>query len=1306
MKTKGFRRTASLWALILVCALLTGCGGGTTSGRSSSAASSKSTPSVTLPAPRDTSTTEATQEETAEEEPAGEEAQFAGFPETGTTVEGFTLLEVREMPIMGAEIGWFSHEDSGAKLMYIHNDDPDRAFDLTFLTHSIDNTGLPHVFEHATLSGSQKYPSKNLTFNLMYQTYTTFMNAMTYDRMTTYPISSLSEAQLLALADFYTDSCFYPMIMEDESIYREEAWRYRLADAEAPLTIEGTVYSEMLGAMTKSSWGYFNAVRESLPGSSISFESGGLPSAIPDMEWQDLKDYHDRFYRPENCVAFLYGNIVEYEKFLALLDGVFSAFETPDATAEADAADSAETDATAEADAADSAETDATAETDAADSAETDATAEADAADSAETDASDETPEEEEPAEEVWFEEPDYERITEAKTVEFPFAVEEGAQTDNASIVYYSFVCPDMTDEEKLQMKLLLANLTMEGSPLSQTLKQELPTGTFSAGMEIAGPDMLPMFSIENVDREEAARFKEIVDEALAVIVEENLPEDLVESVYATQALTNRLLREGDQIGVNTIATFAYNYAVTGDPWNTLAEYDSVEQMTEWNREGTFGALAEKYLVDNALTTLVTTYPEPGLKEKEEEDLAKKLEEVKAAMSEEEIAALVAETVAEDAEEAEGGEDAADEATTDAAAEATTDAADEATTDAAAEATTDAAAEATTDAAEGEEDETDAATDNLVKQLTAVTVAELPEEVKEYEVRDETSDDGVRFLETVAAVDGVGFAGIYLDMQSVTMEEIHDMMLFRNMTEYLDTNLHTRGELETLLTRYTYNFSLGISTIPIGEQKAHPYLSVSWIASDEEFAEGYELVREILFDLKLDDTKKLAESVTALRTARRANINNNPQLTARDRAFALHNETARFTEYMAGLDYYAYLEEIEKVLTGDDAAAVQEVVDRLTNIQEKLKNRYGAVMLYAGSEEGIEKNRANVEEIFLANVESSETEVTAWEIPAPAAKEAVIVESNVCFNSVTASNEALGIEEYDAALEVLSQVVTDQILLPELRDQYGVYSMFNWFTEDRGALVLSYRDPNIDETFAVYEQLAEKVRALELDQETIDGYIMNTYVGYAKPAGELSGAFQALTETLEEIPQDRKLTYMRQVKDVTPEVIAEKAELFEKLLETGMQQTTGSAAKINASADRYDEILNPFGATAQAAAAGFEDVPEDHPYHREITMIVEQGLMSPLEENLFGPDEPATVGDLAYMLMGGQADADTALATLQQALGVMNGAKTSDPLETKAMAEALDALYEAQGAEPEDWESFVEGDTVTRGELAYLALFE
>ena len=169
--------------------------------------------------------------------------ETAALPAVGDTVEGFTVQEIRDFPLLGAEAILFEHDRTGAHLMYIANNDTNRVFDLTFFTRAIDNTGLPHVFEHATLNGSDKYPSTALFFNLMYQTYNTFMNALTSSLFTTYPVASLSEAQLLRYADFYTDSCLHPSILEKESIYREEAWRYRMADMEDELTLEGTVYS-------------------------------------------------------------------------------------------------------------------------------------------------------------------------------------------------------------------------------------------------------------------------------------------------------------------------------------------------------------------------------------------------------------------------------------------------------------------------------------------------------------------------------------------------------------------------------------------------------------------------------------------------------------------------------------------------------------------------------------------------------------------------------------------------------------------------------------------------------------------------------------------------------------------------------------------------------------------------------------------------------------------------------------------------------------------------------------------------------
>ena len=102
-------------------------------------------------------------------------ASTSGIPAVGEVVEGFEVKEVRDFPLVGATAVLFEHQQTGAGLMYVANEDTNRVFDLTFLTRPTDNTGLPHVFEHATLYGSEKYPSKTLLFNATLQTYNTFI---------------------------------------------------------------------------------------------------------------------------------------------------------------------------------------------------------------------------------------------------------------------------------------------------------------------------------------------------------------------------------------------------------------------------------------------------------------------------------------------------------------------------------------------------------------------------------------------------------------------------------------------------------------------------------------------------------------------------------------------------------------------------------------------------------------------------------------------------------------------------------------------------------------------------------------------------------------------------------------------------------------------------------------------------------------------------------------------------------------------------------------------------------------------------
>ena len=88
-------------------------------------------------------------------EAAPEAALSADLPQVGDVVCSFEAVDSREFPLVGADVVLFEHQRTGAKRRYIANEDTNRVFDLTFLTRPIDQTGLPHVFEHSTLDGSK-----------------------------------------------------------------------------------------------------------------------------------------------------------------------------------------------------------------------------------------------------------------------------------------------------------------------------------------------------------------------------------------------------------------------------------------------------------------------------------------------------------------------------------------------------------------------------------------------------------------------------------------------------------------------------------------------------------------------------------------------------------------------------------------------------------------------------------------------------------------------------------------------------------------------------------------------------------------------------------------------------------------------------------------------------------------------------------------------------------------------------------------------------------------------------------------------
>lgn len=207
------------------------------------------------------------------------------------------------------------HRKSGARIVYIENDDNNKVFSIGFRTPPSDSTGVPHIMEHSVLCGSKNFPAKDPFVELVKGSLNTFLNAMTYPDKTVYPVASCNDKDFQNLMHVYMDAVFYPNIYEHEEIFRQEGWSYQLDSAEDKLKYNGVVYNEMKGAFSSPEGVLDRVILNTLfPDTSYANESGGDPEVIPELTYEQFLDFHRKYYHPSNSYIYLYGDMDAEEK--------------------------------------------------------------------------------------------------------------------------------------------------------------------------------------------------------------------------------------------------------------------------------------------------------------------------------------------------------------------------------------------------------------------------------------------------------------------------------------------------------------------------------------------------------------------------------------------------------------------------------------------------------------------------------------------------------------------------------------------------------------------------------------------------------------------------------------------------------------------------------------------------------------------------------------------------------------------------------------------------------------------------------
>ena len=698
----------------------------------------------------------------------------------------------------------------------------------------------------------------------------------------------------------------------------------------------------------------------------------------------------------------------------------------------------------------------------------------------------------------------------------FDYPADAGSDTTHAATVKYGFICGD-ADMETINKVNAVCDLATDGSSvLMQNLHDAMPYGTFTCGMDFSGPELVIEFTADNVRPEDAALFREVVDSSMARIADEGFDPVAVDTFAASARIDALLIGDRTDKGVAIMNRITNYWAGVGVLYGFLDYLESSGSYRSWYEDGSLQDVVRRYVVYNPCWALVTTKSVAGLQEEKDAALAEHLAEVKASMSQEEIAAIVAAT--------------------------------------------------------NNPPKTNPDTPDMVRKLQVVGVDSLPVEHRIYEIEDTTGADGIRRLWAKTDVTDVGYMGIMLDASGLRQDQIHYFKLWTSLIGELDTFRHTRAELANLRSRYHYDSAVKISVM---EDKLTgrmtPRLRFSFTAMDEDVPEAFDLMHEMLYE-NVYDADRIKDLISNLRISLRQSLSRADQTLPIYRGLSTSKESDAYWNYASYLDYYRFIESVSTLIETEP----ETVVAALKEVADYFDNSTDGIILFAGNRRSLD-NCMRTADAFMASLDRRPIVRQEYDLHPADTSEAIILENNINYNVVFAPSSVLGYDKATGDMKALSAIIQDMYLLPELRDRRGAYGAYIYL-EDEGIYSYTYRDPNILDSYAVYDGLADFIESVEIDQKTLNGYILSTFSRLAIGSGELSGASDALAEAVRHGNQEEVLEKMNALKAMKAESFSGTyGPLFRKLVENYRYYTTGNASSVSKVADHFSTVLDPFG---------------------------------------------------------------------------------------------------------------------------------
>ncbi len=706
------------------------------------------------------------------------------------------------------------------------------------------------------------------------------------------------------------------------------------------------------------------------------------------------------------------------------------------------------------------------------------------------------------------------------KKLELQFPVEEGKDITDQYHLSLNFTYGKNPDFKLTQAIVVLMNILMRtpASPLKQAiLKSGLAKDTSYSLREGL---LQPTFSIicKQVQREDIDALASLIHNELKRLAQEGIDKKLIEAVINSREF---VLREGQASwgpkGLHYAWTMYPHWIHGGDPLEALGFEDSLQELRRGLSEPYYEHLIEQALLKNHHASQIIYTPVPGLANQWDAELKQELAGIKAKMPKKEIERLVKfnrELLDWQKEEPSAGD---------------------------------------------------------LEKIPVLSLADINPKAESQPTAIEKSSE-FTLLKHELKTNGVVYLAAYFDLSHAREEELPWISLYTQLAGQVDSRDHGFADLSNEINIHTGDISLGLLLRSNYQDpdEVLPKLLLSGKAVSNKTGKLMELAAELALRPVFTDHDRLRLLVRETKAKLETMLFYTGHNVAINRMLAPFSQVHRYSDMVSGLEYYHFLNDLEKSLDTD----IDKIVAELGWVRETFFTRHNLLISLTADAAGIAEAFSHLKSLL---------DGLSAEAPAPVERhfhsgdlnEAILAPVQVQY-CVKGGNFFRKGYSYSGKLRVLNNILSNEFLHREIREKGGAYGAWSAFSALGNMYFCSYRDPNLQETLETYNKVPQFIRGFDCSRREMEKYII----------GEISSLDYPLTpERKAALANDDYITGFTQEdrQQIRDEVLATKvedirafADLVEAIMTRNHYCVFGNEVKLREAEKLFDRLTPVF----------------------------------------------------------------------------------------------------------------------------------